>query len=194
MAEMITGFNCHCPLTCKGQRSLGKFKSRNEAEQKVLHHLVHSEKHYMDQASAELEWENHEDCIWEERMENWPEADEGILEPPPGQDERSRNDRSRTRHDRSRSRDNSWNLNKGKRKGLGRGQASQEEMIRSTTNQVLARVVGDVDDQRSKVFAFAKTLGRCEAVIRTASQVARSAASAFEELYKLCFLMCFANG
>jgi hypothetical protein len=143
---MINGFNCHCPVMCKGQKSLGKFKSRDEAVQKVLHHLAHSEKHYMDQASAELELENHEDCIWEEQMENWPEADEGVLEPPPGQDERSRddrsrNDRSRTRHDRSRSRDN---LNKGNRKGLGRGQASQEEMIRSTTNKVIRTQSGEL--------------------------------------------------
>ena len=189
---------------CKGAKSLGKFKSRDQAAQKVLHHLQQSDKHYLELDCAELMLEENGGCIWEEQMENWPDADEGFLEPPPGQDDRSRDhhrrddhsrsDRGRTTRDRSRSRDNSWNWNKGNEKGRGKGTvARQDAMIRNTTNQVLARGDGDIDEQRSRVVALAKSLGKCEAVIRTVSQVARSAVVAFEELRKLCFLICCAS-
>jgi len=45
-----------------------------------------------------------------------------------------------------------------------------------TTSHLLA----NVQEQKDKVFAFARTLGKCEAVIKTAARVAREAALAFE--------------
>ena len=53
--------------------------------------------------------------------------------------------------------------------------SQQEQMVQQTTNVVISRVVGNLDEQKSKVSTYAKVLGKCEAVIKTAAAVARHA-------------------
>ena len=53
-----------------------------------------------------------------------------------------------------------------------------QQIVEVTRERVIESVVGE---QQERVFAFAKTLGKCEAVIRTATRVARQAVSAFED-------------
>ena len=195
----ITGYNCCCPLRCKATQSLGKFKTHDQAFAKVLHHLQNSSKHYFSEEDSANCLGDHGDCIWEEEMDNWRDQDdEGTLEmpeddrrhrprspgyPPPEDDRRRPRDDHRSAR-RSRSRESSRQRFQGSRGRGGRGKGKmshQEQMVQNTTNMVLSRVVGNLDEQKSKVFTFAKVLGKCEAVIKTAAAVARHAANSFED-------------
>ena len=68
-----TDFAPYCPLgehCSKGHHRLGWFKSRAEAKEKAIHHLLHSEYHrdQMDEEKAE--------ALWQEKgsMDVWPDA------------------------------------------------------------------------------------------------------------------------
>ena len=57
-----------------------------------------------------------------------------------------------------------------------------EQLVQRTSERIMENLDANQADQRNKVFQFAKVLGKCEAVIRTACAVARQAASCFEDI------------
>ena len=57
---------------------------------------------------------------------------------------------------------------------------SRSRDARGSSTLGLRQSAGDVTQQKQAVYNFARVLGKCEAVIRTAARVARSAAMAFE--------------
>ena len=141
--------------------------------------------------------DNHETAIWEDGEGTLEEADE---ERPRPRSPRLRSRSRDNRHDRDdrRKGDDRDDRRKGGAKGKeskgkkgkavvayqGKGSSSSslswrdQQIVEATRDRVIESVVSD---QQEKVFAFAKTLGKCEAVIRTATRVARSCVSAFED-------------
>jgi hypothetical protein len=170
--ETMQGFNCCCPLRCKGTKSLGKYLTHDDALARVMHHLKTSDKHWLDDDSASQIIAEKADCIWEDTIDIY---DEGVVEPPQ-EDRDNRRSRSRSRQ--------TQRSHKGKGGKGGKGQHHQnreDAIVKRASDRVLANVVWDTQDQRAKVFQFAKVLGKCEAVIRTATNVARQAAMCFED-------------
>ena len=68
-AAQVSGWNCHCPLKRKGHTSLGKCASHEEAVERVLWHLEHSAKQYLDNGDAAEVLDKNPECIWEEEMQ-----------------------------------------------------------------------------------------------------------------------------
>ena len=131
--------------------------------------------------------DNHETAIWEDGEGTLEEADE---ERPRPRSPRLRSRSRDNRHDRDDRRKGGakGKESKGKKGKVvayqGKGSSSSslswrdQQIVEATRDRVIESVVSD---QQEKVFAFAKTLGKCEAVIRTATRVARSCVSAFED-------------
>ena len=69
---MPVTFKCWCPVefsTCKKTTSqLGEFDTFEEAKQKVMHHLIHSDKHYLEVVGAEDLVHISPNCIAEEEI------------------------------------------------------------------------------------------------------------------------------
>lgn len=193
MGETMRGFNCCCPLHCKGNRSLGKFLTHDEAHGRVIHHLNQSAKHWLSEEDGAAVIAEHPDCIWEDDVEV------------------NQNDRAGDgERDRSRSRSRCASKGKGtfqhggqhagkhggqhagkhasSRSGHSGGQHREEQLVRRTSERIMESLDANQADQRNKVFQFAKVLGKCEAVIRTACNVARQAASCFEDFTTFVFL------
>lgn len=147
------------------------------ASEKVLWHLEHSEKHYMKEADAAETLSETPGCIWEQEFDEDDAQKEQFVAPRPKSRwnaherhrEPARSSRDRSRHqiaDRERSRD--------------RGRSSEAAAARSSEGRLVLREQ-NVTEQKQAVYNFARVLGKCEAVIRTAARVARQASSAFED-------------
>jgi hypothetical protein len=194
MAETMRGFNCCCPLRCKGNRSLGKFLTHEDAHGRVIHHLNQSALRWLNEEDGASLIAENPDCIWEDDVEISHQNYEDDAE-----------------RDRSRSRSRPPAKGKGKdkhggqhggnhgghhgrgghqgssRSGHSGGQRREEQLVRRTSERIMDSLDANQADQRNKVFQFAKVLGKCEAVIRTACTVARQAASCFEDFTKFDF-------
>ena len=187
MADAQVWFKAKCTICHKKLRGA---TSHEEAYGQMLWHLPSSTTHPMEEAEACQHIADNETCIWEDG--------EGTLEEPEEEKPRLRS-RSRDRRDDRRGEKGDGNRDD-RRKGGGKGQESKgkkgyavvpyqgkgsrsmswrdQQIVEVTRERVIESVVGE---QQERVFAFAKTLGKCEAVIRTATRVARQAVSAFED-------------
>jgi hypothetical protein len=172
MAETMSGFNCCCPLRCKGTRSLGKYLTHEAAYAKVIHHLKNSDKHWLEEDAAAEAIQGNSDCIWEDELQ--VHQDEGVFEEACDARQRDRS-RSPVQH-------------RGKSAGKGGHppHRREEQLVRRATDRVMQNVAFDQQDQKMKVFQFAKTLEKCEAVIKAATQVARQAVACFEDFCSTC--------
>lgn len=174
-------FRGQCPLC---QKKIAGSDTHEDVFKKLLWHLQSSEKHPMEEAEAAQHIAEAGNCIWEDG--------EGKFEDKPQDAETKARLRSRSRsrsYSRRRGKGKGSSSSKGK-KGTevvpytGKGQKGlskrDQQLVTATTERVISSVVAD---QANEVFAFAKTLGKCEAVIRTATRVARQAVSAFEDTH-----------
>ena len=183
MAETMAGFNCCCPLRCKGNKSLGKFRTHDEAYAKLSHHLRNSDKRWLEEEAAAEVIASNAESIWEEEVPvtaNAANADEGTWEEAGDARNRERS-RSRSRRDRSRGKS-------GAKGGHHHQQRREETLVRRASERVMQNVHFDHQEQKMKVFQFAKTLGKCEAVIKAATQVARQAVACFEDFCRMFHL------
>lgn len=174
---------CHCPLKCKGTSKLGSwFENYEAASAKVIWHLQHSEKHYMSEDDATQALLDNTDCVWAEQVDAkyYKQLTSVPDKPKQGSSSGSGNPRRGSgsdgnqvarRRDRSRSRES----------------AGRDRQL---------TLVPPVQQQKQAVYNFARVLGKCEAVIRTAARVARQAALAFEvelALFKMLLFACRVN-
>ena len=169
-------FYCHCPLKCKGTSRLGMFFTYEEASEKVLWHLEKSEKHYMKEGEAAECLVDNVDCIWEETVK---EKDLPQQQKQGTADKRARS--SGSGHSTAQAKSagsSSWRDGRGRRPELRDRSRSRD--ARASSSLALRPSVAEVTEQKQAVYNFARVLGKCEAVIRTAARVARQASSAFE--------------
>jgi hypothetical protein len=178
-------FYCHCPLKCKGTSRLGSFFTYEEASEKVLWHLQKSEKHYMKEGEAAECLVDNADCIWEEEVaeKDLPQQNKGTA------DKGTRSGHSSGAGGQGQTGgSSSWRDGRGRRPEV-RDRSRSRDARRSSSS--IALRPAEVTQQKQAVYNFARVLGKCEAVIRTAARVARSASMAFEVgLPCLTSLMC----
>jgi hypothetical protein len=186
-------FRGQCPKCFKKIRA--SQPGHEDCLKKMLWHLQSSEKHPMTEEEALEIMEEKPDAIWED--------EQGTAEEKEEEEKQKTTLRSRSRsrgksgakdrghHDRGSSHGGhqSRNWQKG---GGGKGQLQvqrqgksssslswrDQQIVEVTTERVISNVV---TEQQEKVFQFAKTLGKCQAVIQTAARVARQCVSAFED-------------
>jgi len=177
---------CHCPLKFKGTSRLGWFFTYEEASEKVLWHLEKSEKHYMKEGDAAECLVDNPDCIWFEDVaeKDLPQQQKGTA------DKGSRSGHSSGSGGQGKSGGStSWRDGRVRRPEVRDRSRSRGSGGSSTL--ALREAAADVTQQKQAVYNFARVLGKCEAVIRTAARVARSASMAFEVgLPCLTSLMC----
>ena len=184
--KMVTVYACHCPLKCKGTSRLGTFSTFDQAHEKCIHHLINSSLHYMQESeAAEVLDCTADKCIWEE------EAEEAEVEEPAAKKIRLRSPVRPTRASSSAagsrcSRRSPSPEDRSHRKDRA---GVSSEAIEKFSGKLRRTVQKDHEQQKQEVFNFAKCLGKCEAVIRTASRVARQAANAFEDNFDLLFIV-----
>jgi hypothetical protein len=191
-----------CPKCFKRIRAAQP--GHEDAVNKMLWHLSHSEKHPMSDEEALQFLDEHPDSIWEDGEGTWEEKEVEEEKPKPRLRSRSRSrGRSDARsHDKGhQDRSKHWQKGSG---GHGKSQAivhqrgkgssssmswRDQAIVERTTELVISNVV---TEQQEKVFQFAKTLGKCQAVIQTAARVARQCVSAFEDGVhnQKCVYMC----
>ena len=203
-------FRSKCPV-CWKKIGTGA-ATHDEMFQKLMWHLQSSTSHPMDEEAAAEIIQNNPTTIWEDGEgtfeEDLDKEDDGQREdeqpePQPRLRSRSRSPRRSDRRDGRRDdrrddrRDREDRHNGSGKKGHGKQQAvvpyqgkgsgskgsnlswRDQQIVAVTRDRVIESVV---TEQQEKVFAFAKTFGKCEAVIRTATRVARQAVSAFEDI------------
>ena len=175
-AEVTQVFYCHCPLKCKGTSRLGWFFTYEAASEKVLWHLSKSEKHYMLETEAADCLMDNADCIWEETV-----ADKDL----PQQQKVAADKGTRSAHSSgsggqgTSGGSTSWRDGSGWRPEL-RDRSRSRDAHGSSSLALRPSAAAEVTEQKQAVYNFARVLGKCEAVIRTAARVARQASSAFE--------------
>lgn len=174
-------WHCHCPLKCKGNKALGSFMEYEDAVGKVLHHLMASSLHSLNEDEAgDMLRKYH--AIWKDDDEYFIHDErQRSYSPPPRKlaieyKEKSKGRSSSHRRSRTRSRSQGRGSSSSAAHRPSSARALSEQAMSETTSHLLA----NVQEQKDKVFAFARTLGKCEAVIKTAARVAREAALAFE--------------
>ena len=164
MAHGQTWHVAHCPLpeVCgRGMRRLGSFPSREQAEDKVKHHLMHSSHHGLGEEEAhglvadmELETEIYDDPQHEQRRP--------APYPPKGK-------------------------GKGKEQGKGGGiHAAVRDAVSAALGQHAALVPRGSSSSSMPVVGNASTklverIAKCEVSARHAARMSRAAAAAFEE-------------
>ena len=113
------------------------------------------------------------DCIWEEEVaeKNLPQQQKGTA------DKGTRSGHSSGSGGQGQTGgSSSWRDGRGRRPEVRDRSRSRDARGSST----LGLRQSDVTHQKQAVYNFARVLGKCEAVIRTAARVARSAAMSFE--------------
>ena len=167
---MVRAWLAQCPLGCK--KSWKYYDSENLAREKVKWHMMHSEKHYLDEKDADDCVALYDDCVWSEEVDDEAANEEGKLDEA---EEGTSNKRSRN--------DDGTTPAKGRGKGhVWVNRKQENQIVQRTADAVLEQVVGDTQWQKQSVYNFARVMGKCEMVIQTASKVASRAARAFEVL------------
>ena len=167
-----TWYVAHCPVPeiCgRGGRRLGSFPSKEQALDKVKHHLVHSSHHCLgDHDAAELvaDMELETEIYDEQQQQQWPE-----------------------RHAPYSAKGKGKGKEHGKEHGKGSGsQAGIHAAVRDAVSAALGQhaivprgnsssgsVVGNADTR------LVERIAKCEVSARHAARMSRAAAAAFEE-------------
>ena len=166
---------CHCPLKCKGTSRLGWFFTYEEASEKVLWHLEKSEKHYMQEGAAAECLVDNPECIWEEQV-----AEKDLQQQKATADRGTRSGHSTGSGGQRKSGGSTSWRDGGRGRRLEVRDRSRSRDARGSSSLALRPAAAEVTLQKQAVYNFARVLGKCEAVIRTAARVARQASSAFE--------------
>jgi len=215
--KMWWGTACplRCNKKC---RNLGKFYSYEDAVGRVLYHLKQSSNHeFDDDAAMDCLAELHDDALWEEPEWKDANASDQMVdideqsrheareflrkkrkqpEPVQHQPIQLRSVRQRLDEDRQNRLDDRLDDDRQSRlhrienpsessQGLmGSSDALRDEL----GDELLVKMQEKIVDQKNKMFTFARVLGKCEAVIRTAARVARDAASTFEDQFAIKYM------